>query len=60
MKLKYGTGSLLLLLLALTSCSDDSDNITLSTNDTDEIIEVSSTVDSNSYILAVEPDTGVF
>ncbi|SFR72974.1 Arylsulfotransferase (ASST) [Maribacter stanieri] len=60
MKLKYGTGSLLLLLLAHTSCSDDSDNITLSTNDTDEIIEVSSTVDSNSYILAVEPDTGVF
>ncbi|MGJ8713910.1 MAG: hypothetical protein ACSHXG_02360 [Maribacter stanieri] len=60
MKLKYGTGPLLLLLLALTSCSDDSDNITLSTNDTDEIIEVSSTVDSNSNILAVEPDTGVF
>jgi len=65
MKRMLGVASFSVLFLALTSCSDNSDNSSLemeeaTTVDTDESMAMSSTVDTNSYILAVAPDTGVY
>ncbi len=64
MKFKLGTVSLFLILLSLASCSDDSDDVSITeediTDDSSDTTEASSTVDSDSYILAIAPDTGVY
>ncbi|WP_156894596.1 aryl-sulfate sulfotransferase [Maribacter sp. 1_2014MBL_MicDiv] len=64
MKFKLGTVSLFLILLSIASCSDDSDDVSITeediTDDSSDTTEASSTVDSDSYILAIAPDTGVY
>jgi len=64
MKFNLGTVSLFLILLSLASCSDDSDDVSITeediTDDSSDTTEASSTVDSDSYILAIAPDTGVY
>ena len=64
-KLMTGFTSFGILFLTLTSCSNDTEDSSItieeaSTDDPTETIAVSSTVDTNSYILAVAPDTGVY
>ncbi|WP_321827470.1 arylsulfotransferase family protein [Maribacter dokdonensis] len=64
MNLNLGITALLVCLLFLTSCSNDSDDVSITeeetTDDTSDTNEASSTVDSDSYILAVAPDNGVY
>lgn len=64
MKVNAGFAICSACLLALTACSDDSDNWNLTEEDaettTEESTEASSTIDNDSYILTVAPDEGVF
>ncbi|MEP2279895.1 aryl-sulfate sulfotransferase [Maribacter sp.] len=59
---KIGFCTVCIISMFITSCSDDDADLTLSedTSTTEDSETVSSTVDSNSYILAVAPDDGVF
>ncbi|MGJ8736438.1 hypothetical protein [Zobellia laminariae] len=59
LKSKFGYASLLILFLLVSSCSSDDVDTTSITEDETDTTEDSSGIDTNTYIMAIDPDDGV-